>query len=42
MELDVENLGNMLETDLTDDERINVVAARILKEHMEAFMELAK
>ena len=42
MQLDVETLNKMLETDLTDDERIDVVAIRILKEYKRAFEELAK
>ena len=28
--------------DLTDDEKIDIIAARILKRHKAAFMELAK
>lgn len=42
MELDVETLGNMLETDLTEDERIDVAAVRILKKYRRTFEELAK
>lgn len=42
MELDVTELEELLITDLTDDERFDVVAIRILKEHMGAFIELAK
>lgn len=33
---------NELLLDLTDDEKIEIVAKRILKEHKEAFKELAK
>ena len=42
MKLDEADLNELLTTDLTDDERFDVVAIRILKEHMEAFIELAK
>ena len=36
------NLDESPVLDLTDDEKIDVVAARILKRHKEAFLELAK
>jgi len=42
MQLDVETLNKMLETDITEDERIDVTAIRILKEYKRAFEELAK
>ena len=38
--LDLENNDRML--DLTDDEKIDIVARRILKEYLPAFKELAK
>ena len=42
MQLDAAELEELLATDLTEDEKIDVVAIRILKERMGAFMELAK
>lgn len=36
------NLDESPVLDLTDEEKIDVVAARILKRHKEAFLELAK
>ena len=42
MQLYVETLNKMLETDLTEDERIDVTAISILKEYRRAFEELAK
>jgi len=37
--VDIENTPNI---DLTDDEKIDLAAARILRKHKEAFLELAK
>lgn len=36
------NRPRYLLIDMTDDEKIDFVAARILKKHKEAFLELAK
>lgn len=36
------NINEALLLDLTDDEKIDVIASRILKRHKAAFLELAK
>ncbi len=36
------SINEALSLDLTDDEKIDVIAARILKRHKDAFLELAK
>ncbi len=38
----VVDVDSVTDINLTDDEKINVVAARILKKYKAAFMELAK
>ena len=35
-------IESSLENDMTDDEKIDIVAARILKKYKSAFLELAK
>lgn len=42
MELEETELDVLLSTDLTDNERIDAVAVRILKKHRRVFEELAK
>lgn len=38
----VHDMGGCSETTISDDEKIDVVAARVLKKYRKAFLELAK
>ena len=41
-QIDLEQAGSSPDRELTDDEKIDIVARQILKEYKPAFLELAK